>query len=162
MRFKHALKLWLIIFLVGFIGLFIFSLLLHNPGSVEIAAYGEVRPLWYSGLFALIIRLLPVLLFITVPFFPLGLILYRPATSQNELQTESKTFGLALFKKKTMIPAYITTVLTYVSLYVFISMSDMSGMGALVVGAMLMLFLVILVPINIVVWIMCMRRSRLT
>ena len=162
MRLKYVLKIWLIVFSVGFVGLFIFSLLIHNPSSVEIAAYGEVPPPWYYELFSMIWRLLPILLIISAPFFALGFILYRSSDSELQQEAQPKTYGVALFTKKTMIPAYVTTAITYVSLYLFASKSDTSEMGALVVVAMIMLFLAIFVPINIVVWIICMKRSRIS
>lgn len=158
MRLRYALRFWLVTLLVGSAGLFIFSFLLHNPTSTEIAAYGSTPEPWYIELALTFFRLIPSLLLITIPFFLIGLIFYGKSPSQNS--NDNHTSQMSLFFKKTMIPAYITTIFTFLSPRILAINFNMESGGALVYGAMLMLILFMLIPINIAVWVICIRRSR--
>jgi hypothetical protein len=66
----------------------------------------------------------------------------------------------SLFKKRSMLPAYATSLITVIVICGFSLQIDKSGMGALIAIVIVMLFLAILIPINIFVWIMCLKQSR--
>lgn len=150
MRLQYSIKFWFKTLIAGFIGVVILSYIFENPLPTGFS--GEPN---YIDFISLIFRQLPLLFLISVLFFPIGFALYNPYQPVN-----NKTSFLTSLVSRNMLIAYITTLLTGIGIYIYIYINlHIVGIRQLFAGGITAMLLIILIPMNLVVWITCIRKN---